>query len=125
MKIKINKVIKKGRALIFHCETRNFQSCHEIPFFFFFLVIYCWAFSLPLREVCFSCEVPLEETKVSFAIGYHFEMVSGSWRHVSTSPLSSRVPPGAGSMKQTFLTVSSTRQRFEVTKEYEKGPRKY
>lgn len=51
------------------------QNCHKFPFFFF--AIYSWAFSLPFKEVCFSCEAPLEETKVSFASGYQFEIVSG------------------------------------------------
>lgn len=71
MKIKINKVIKKGRALRFHCE-----SYHGIPFFFF-LCHLLLGIQLTLKRSCFSCEVPLEEMKVSFAIDYQLEMVSG------------------------------------------------
>ena len=42
----------------------------------YFLAIYCWAYSLPLRVVCFPSEMPLEETKFSFASGYQLEMTS-------------------------------------------------
>ena len=59
------------------------------------LAIYSWAYSLPLRVVCFPSETPLEKTKFSFASGYQLEIASGlGMGRVSTSPLSTGTPSG-------------------------------
>lgn len=43
----------------------------------FLLVIFFWAFSSPLRVVCFLIETHLEETTISSASGYPLEIASG------------------------------------------------
>lgn len=49
------------------------------------LIVFCWARSLPLREVCFPSESPLDQTKFLFARGYQWEIPSGlgvgEWVH--------------------------------------------
>jgi hypothetical protein len=50
--------------------------------------MYYWASGLPLREVYFPSETPLEEAKHSLASGCQLEIASGSGMvHVAISPL--------------------------------------
>lgn len=43
----------------------------------FLLVIYWWAYTLPIRVACFPSESPLEETRFLFARGYLLKIASG------------------------------------------------
>lgn len=110
MKIK-TKIEKRSLTHYESKKLKRYQWVH------FLLAIYCWAWSLPLREVCLPSENPSEKKpKFSCTSGYQWEIAFGlGWGDMSASAFSSRillVQNQAGLMDAASSCVRSHAQQF-------------
>lgn len=60
--------------MIAYYETKTLQKCNRVRIV---LVIYYWAWDLPLSMVCIASKILLEKNKFSFASGNQLEIDSG------------------------------------------------